>query len=94
MDTLKYSVYWMYGCIFMTNLPVSKAEENNVIIIALKQVQEGTTTHRIRDWQGASSIFFSCYWDLLGIQHRTAGTIQLRMAGLERNYYPGGKCDS
>ena len=28
------------------------------------------------------------------IQHRTAGTIQLRMAGLERNYYPTGKCDS
>ena len=66
MDTLKYSVYQMYGCFFITNLPVLKAEKFNVIIIALKQVQEGTTTHRIRDWPGASSLFSSCYWDLLG----------------------------
>ena len=46
-DTLKYSVYRIYGCIFITDLPVLKAEKFNVIIIALKQVQEGTTTHRI-----------------------------------------------
>ena len=64
MDTLKYNVYRIYGCIFITNLPVLKAEKFNVIMIALKQVQEGTTTYRIRDWQGASSLFYSCYWDL------------------------------
>ena len=47
MDTLKYSVFLIYGCIFINDLPVLKAEKYNVIIIALKQVQEGTTTHRI-----------------------------------------------
>ena len=52
MDTLKYSAFLIYGCIFITDLPVLKAEKFNVIIIALKQVQEREITHRNRDWQG------------------------------------------
>ena len=56
-----------------TDLPVLKAEKFNVIIIALKQLQTSARRDNnsqdkppIRDWQGASSLFSSCYWDLLG----------------------------
>ena len=72
-----------------TDLPVLKAEKFNVIIIALKQVQEGTTTHRIRDWQGASSLFSSCYWDLLGPSSTESSTELLGPSSSEWQVWKG-----
>ena len=72
-----------------TDLPVLKAEKFNVIIIALKQVQEGTTTHRIRDWPGASSLFSSCYWDLLGPSSTESSTELLGPSSSEWQVWKG-----
>ena len=72
-----------------TDLPVLKAEKFNVIIIALKQVQEGTTTHRIRDWPGASSLRSSCYWDLLGPSSTESSTELLGPSSSEWQVWKG-----
>ena len=79
-----------------TDLPVLKAEKFNVIIKALKQVQEGTTSVNnsqdkplIRDWQGASSLFSSCYWDLLGPSSTESSTELLGPSSSEWQVWKG-----
>ena len=50
MDSCKYRMYRMYGCTFLANSSqaVLKADKIDIITIALKSVQEGTSTHSNR----------------------------------------------
>jgi len=79
-----------------TDLPVLKAEKFNVIIIALKQLQTSARRDNnsqdkppIRDWQGASSLFSSCYWDLLGPSSTESSTELLGPSSSEWQVWKG-----
>jgi len=90
MDTLKYSVYRIYGCIhWFACLESWKIQRYHNSIETSARRDIGTTTHRIRDWQGASSLFSSCYWDLLGPSSTESSTELLGPSSSEWQVWKG-----